>query len=234
MGFPNEKYPSLAAIHQSWQSHLLPFFESQTFHNLSNALNKEASEGLLIYPPAHLRFRCFASLPLTDVKCVILGQDPYHQIGQANGLSFSINEGCKIPPSLRNVLKELQTDLATSGNSPRTNFGDLSHWVSQGVLLMNGLFSVRDSAPLSHQNLGWEELTKLAISALNSQCSHVVFIMWGKFAMKYAHGIDTSKHLIIGSAHPSPLSAHHGFWGSKPFSKTNEWLQMNGKSPIVW
>jgi uracil-DNA glycosylase len=168
------------------------------------------------------------------VKCVIIGQDPYHSEGQANGLAFSVNRGQKTPPSLTNILKELQSEYPNQTPAAIRSEGDLSNWAEQGVLLLNASLTVCESAPLSHQNCGWEPLIQQVIATINTQCSGVVFVLWGKSAQRYKSFIDANIHAVIEGVHPSPLSAHRGFFGSKPFSKINEFLENQGKSPIEW
>jgi len=172
--------------------------------------------------------------PLGKVKCVIIGQDPYHGEGQANGLAFSVNKGMKLPPSLNNIFKELQSEYPNNMPAAIESEGDLSMWSEQGVLLLNAALTVSESAPLSHQNCGWEPLIQQVIATINSQCCGVVFVLWGKSAQRYKSFVDTEIHAVIEGVHPSPLSAHRGFFGSKPFSKINELLKNQGKSPIIW
>jgi len=183
-----------------------------------------------VYPPVDEMFRAFALTAPSDVRVVILGQDPYHSQGQANGLCFSVANGIKIPPSLRNIYKELETDCGIAPSSS----GDLSRWAQQGVLLLNATLTVRHDGAGTHQGHGWEIFTDAVIHALGSQKSPIVFVLWGAFARKKKSLITEPKHTIIESAHPSPLSAHNGFFGSKPFSHINQVLQANGFVPIDW
>ena len=175
-------------------------------------------------------FNAFNSTHLNEVKVVIIGQDPYHGQGQANGLSFSVNDGIPIPPSLLNIFKELESDLSI----PLPNSGNLQSWANQGVLLLNTILTVEKDNANSHKDLGWEIFTKKAIEIVSSQLENIVFILWGKQAQSIEDVIDTSKHYIIASVHPSPLSAHRGFFGSKPFSKTNKFLKSKKINPIDW
>ena len=183
-----------------------------------------------LYPAGQNIFSAFNKTPINEVKVVILGQDPYHGANQANGLCFSVNPGVKIPPSLKNIYKELNTDIGM--NIP--GFGDLSTWAEQGVLLLNSVLTVRAHEAASHKNKGWEKFTDAVIRGISNQTKDVIFILWGNYAKKKGQHIDTTKHHIITSAHPSPLSAHNGFLGSKPFSKTNSILNSLNKQPIEW
>lgn len=182
-----------------------------------------------IYPQYENIFRALSLTPFDSVKVVIIGQDPYHGEGEANGLAFSLNEDVKITPSLRNIFKELQNDL----NIVRNN-KDLSSWAEQGVLLLNSILTVEKDKPLSHKNIGWEDITDNIIKYISDNKKNVVFILWGNNAQKKEKLIDLNKHLVIKSAHPSPLSASRGFFGSKPFSKTNNYLKKNNQSVIDW
>jgi uracil-DNA glycosylase len=184
----------------------------------------------VVYPPLGATFRAFALTAPREVRVVILGQDPYHSQGQANGLCFSVASGVKIPPSLRNIFKELQSDC---GIEPPTS-GDLTTWARQGVLLLNATLTVRDDGAGTHQGHGWEVFTDAVVHTLGSLTSPIVFVMWGAFARKKKSLITQPQHTIIESAHPSPLSAHNGFFGSKPFSQINQALQANGSDPIDW
>ena len=166
------------------------------------------------------------------VKVVILGQDPYHGPNQAHGLSFSVQEGVPHPPSLRNIFKELESDLQIT--PPNKTFGDLSKWASQGVFLLNAVLSVENGKANSHQGLGWEEFTDATIKLISEQCKNTVFVLWGGYAQKKSRLIDSSKHLVLKDPHPSPLSAYRGFWGSKPFSKINNYLKETNQTPINW
>lgn len=216
-------------IETSWKDLLQDEFNKPYFVELTNFVKDEYKKEK-IFPPAKLIFNALDSLPVNEVRVVILGQDPYHGDGQAHGLSFSVPQGIQLPPSLKNIYKELYTDLGIK----KENSGDLSNWVEQGVLLLNATLTVRAHQPASHQNKGWEIFTDAIIKNLSSTQKNLVFILWGNHAQKKIPLIDQSKHLIIKSAHPSPLSAYNGFFGSKPFSKTNTYLISVGKSPINW
>jgi len=183
-----------------------------------------------IFPPKEYIFRALELTPFDNIKVVILGQDPYHGEGQANGLAFSVNKGTKIPPSLRNIFKELNTDLGID----IPNHGDLTNWAKQGVLLLNSILTVEKDKPSSHRNIGWEEYTDSLISKISKEKEHVVFILWGKYAQSKTPLINQNKHLVISSAHPSPFSARKGFFGSKPFSRCNTWLEEKGIKKVDW
>lgn len=213
----------------SWQKILDSEFSKQYFHKLDEFVKAEYSKSE-IYPPQDQIFSALNMLPFNKVKVVLLGQDPYHGQGQANGLSFSVNKGVRIPPSLRNILKELNSDIGTKENDS----GDLSKWATQGVLLLNSTLTVRSSSAGSHQNKGWEEFTDQIIKMVSSENSNIVFILWGSFAHKKEVLIDCTKHHIIKNVHPSPLSAYRGFFGSTPFSETNDYLKKSGISEINW
>lgn len=213
----------------SWKKALEAEFGKEYFKKLS-AFVREEYKKAKIYPPPKDVFRAFDLCPFDAVKVVILGQDPYHGEKQANGLSFAVHEGIAIPPSLQNMFKEIKDDL---GYDPEKN-GDLSRWARQGVLLLNATLTVRAASPGSHQGKGWEEFTDAAIHALSEQREHLVFILWGNYAKKKGAVIDRTKHLVLESPHPSPFSAHNGFFGSKPFSKTNKYLKENGEKEIDW
>ncbi len=216
-------------IEESWKKVLSDEFNSEYFNRITEFIKNEY-KSTLVYPPASKIFQAFNLCPFEKVKVVILGQDPYHGPNQAHGLSFSVEKGQPKPPSLINIYKELESDL---GIKP-PNHGELTHWAEQGVFLLNAILTVKASQPGSHQNVGWQQFTDAVIRTISDQKEHVVFILWGSFAQKKAELIDRSKHLIITSAHPSPLSAHRGFLGSKPFSKANEYLVKNGLEPISW
>ncbi|HUH36204.1 MAG TPA: uracil-DNA glycosylase [Moheibacter sp.] len=213
----------------SWKALFDKEFEKEYFVNLMEYLKKEA-ESFTVFPPKELIFSCFEQTAFEDVKVVILGQDPYHGAGQANGLSFSVAEGVPFPPSLRNIFKELHSDLGVE--MPKS--GDLSPWAKQGVLLLNTTLTVRENQAASHQKRGWEQLTDVVIQKLSDEREHLVFILWGNSAIKKGKIIDRSKHLMIESVHPSPLSSYRGFFGSQPFSKTNQYLKKTGKKEINW
>ena len=216
-------------IHDSWYYKLKDEFDKKYWIELSSKV-KNSYKNKIIYPKPHLMFNAFNSTHLNKVKVVIIGQDPYHGQGQANGLSFSVNDGIPIPPSLLNIFKELESDLSI----PLPNSGNLQSWANQGVLLLNTILTVEKDNANSHKDLGWEIFTKKAIEIASSQLENIVFILWGKQAQSIEDVIDTSKHYIIASVHPSPLSAHRGFFGSKPFSKTNKFLKSKNINPIDW
>ncbi len=185
---------------------------------------------LTIYPPKELIFRALELTPFENIKVVILGQDPYHGEGEANGLAFSVNKGVKLPPSLRNIYEELKSDMGIK----IPNHGDLTSWAKQGVLLLNSVLTVEKDKPASHRNIGWEEYTDSIIREISDKKENIVFILWGKYAQSKKAFIDERKHLVISSPHPSPFSANKGFFGSKPFSKTNTYLKSKGKKEIDW
>lgn len=216
-------------IHNSWQDVLADEFEKPYYHSLRDFLKKEYKTQK-IHPDMYHIFEALELTPYEKVKVVILGQDPYHGANQAHGLSFSVQPGVKIPPSLNNIYKELQSDL---GIKP-VNHGNLVSWAKQGVLLLNTVLTVREGQAYSHRGQGWERLTDTIIEKLNEREQPVVFILWGKPAQEKMKMIDKSKHIILTSSHPSPLSAHRGFLGSKPFSKTNDALLALGEQPIDW
>ena len=203
--------------------------EKDYFKRLSSFIEKEY-QTQTIFPPKHLIFSALNHTKFEQIKVVLLGQDPYHNHKQANGLSFSVNKGVKIPASLRNIFKELQNDL--SHKIPES--GNLESWAKKGVLLLNATLSVRAHLPGSHQKKGWEQFTDKIITLISEQCEHIVFILWGNFAKQKIQLIDENKHFIISSAHPSPFSARNGFFGSKPFSKCNEYLTSVKKEKMDW
>ncbi|MGV0167810.1 uracil-DNA glycosylase [Furfurilactobacillus sp. WILCCON 0119] len=216
-------------IHNDWWSVLEPEFEQAYYQELHNFLKQEY-QTQTIYPEMHHIFAAFDWTPFKDVKVVILGQDPYHGPHQACGLSFAVMPGVPVPPSLVNIYKELNDDL---GIAP-VNHGFLKAWADQGVLLLNSVLTVRDGQAFSHAHHGWEQLTDTAIRKLSEREEPVVFILWGRAARDKIKLIDTHKNIVLQSAHPSPLSAYRGFFGSKPFSKTNEALIAMGETPINW
>ena len=216
-------------LETSWNTILKDEYEKPYFKDLIRFVDSEY-ETKTIYPPKEEVFAAFDSTPFDQVKVVILGQDPYHGPNQANGLSFSVNEGVKLPPSLQNIYKELNADL---GNEISTS-GDLSDWAKQGVLLLNATLTVEAGKAGSHQKKGWEEFTDQVISSLAENREHLVFILWGSYAQKKGKKIDRTKHFVIETAHPSPLSVYRGFWDSKPFSKTNDYLKSKNITPIIW
>lgn len=213
-----------------WQSILGPEMSEDYFKELEAFLAEEVLAGKTVFPPEAARFAAFEAAPLSDVRVVILGQDPYHGAGQAHGLSFSVPAGLKLPPSLRNIYKELELDL---GIKPAKH-GCLTHWAEQGVLLLNTSLSVAEGKAGSHAKKGWELFTDAAIRGVSGQRENVVFFLWGAHAQKKARLIDEDKHLVLKSAHPSPLSARHGFFGSAPFSKCNAYLHKHGLAEINW
>ena len=212
-----------------WLGHLQPEFDSEYMAELRAFLIAEKSKHR-VYPPGGEIFSAFWHSPFKNVKVVIIGQDPYHGPGQAHGLCFSVNKGIQVPPSLQNIYKERQSDL----NLPIPNHGDLRPWAAQGVLLLNTVLTVRHKSPNSHKKRGWERFTDAAISALNREREGLVFVLWGGHAGTKKKMIDANRHHIIQSAHPSPLAAYRGFFGSKPFSKINEYLKNEGRDPIDW
>jgi uracil-DNA glycosylase len=216
-------------IEESWKKHLGGEFEKDYFAQLTQFVRSEYQQGT-VYPPGKLIFNAFNLCPFDKVKVVILGQDPYHGEGQANGLCFSVNPGIAFPPSLVNIFKEIKDDL---GTEPPAN-GDLTHWAEQGVLLLNATLTVRAHQAGSHQRRGWEEFTDAAIRALAEQREHLVFILWGAYAQKKGAFISREKHLVLTSVHPSPLSAYHGFFGNHHFSRANAYLEAHGETPIAW
>jgi uracil-DNA glycosylase len=217
-------------IDPSWLEALEDEFEKDYMRDLSQFLRQEIKQGKQIYPPPPLIFNALNSTPLDKVKCVILGQDPYHGPGQAMGLSFSVPDEVTKPPSLRNIFKELADDL----DCPIPDSGDLTGWTRQGVLLLNTVLTVEAGKANSHKEKGWERFTNHIIKTISDQREHLVFILWGKHAQEKEHYIDATKHKVLRSAHPSPFAAHRGFFGSKPFSRANEYLVSQGKEPIDW
>lgn len=216
-------------LEESWKTLLHEEFEKPYFFDLTQFVKAEFKKGT-VYPPGKLIFNALDRLSADKVKVVILGQDPYHGPGQAHGLSFSVPAGVTPPPSLKNIYKELFADLGIK----KTNSGDLSSWVDQGVLLLNSTLTVRAHQPASHQNQGWELFTDGLIRKLAESQKNLVFILWGNYAQKKGSFINSTDHLVIKSAHPSPLSAYNGFFGSRPFSQTNTYLIGVGKKPIAW
>ena len=216
---------------ESWKPVLAQEFNQPYFTQLTEFIKHEKAAGKTIYPLGSQIFNAFEFTPFNEVKVVILGQDPYHGAGQAHGLCFSVNKNVAVPPSLKNIYKELQTDI--EGYSA-PNHGDLSHWAKQGVLLLNATLTVEKDKAGSHQGKGWEQFTDAVIKQLSTQKEKLVFILWGKFAQSKATLIDTQKHLVLMAAHPSPFSAYNGFFGCKHFSKTNAYLIANNLTPISW
>lgn len=222
---------STAALEPGWLSVLEPEFEKQYMKDLKAFLLQEKESGQIIYPKGSDIFSAFNHTPFDKVKVVILGQDPYHGDHQAHGLSFSVQKGITVPPSLKNIYKELVTDIE---GFKTPDHGNLSQWSEEGVLLLNASLTVRAHQPGSHQGKGWEAFTDQAISQLSAQKSGLVFLLWGKFAQQKAILIDEQKHTVLKSAHPSPFSAYNGFFGSQPFSKTNAILTARGEKPVNW
>lgn len=216
-------------IEASWKEKLASEFSKDYFTRLTEFV-KEQYRTTTVYPPGKLIFNAFNLCPFHDVKVVILGQDPYHGPRQAHGLCFSVNEGVPFPPSLKNIFQEIKSDLGI--DIPTT--GDLTRWAQQGVLLLNATLTVKAHEAGSHQRKGWEEFTDAAIHALAQEREHIVFILWGSYAQKKGAFIDKEKHLVLESVHPSPLSAHRGFFGNKHFSLANEYLQKHAKTTIQW
>ncbi len=217
-------------IEESWRRHMYEEFDKQYFVELTDFVRREYSQGEC-YPPGHLIFNAFNLCPFDKVKVVIIGQDPYHEPGQAHGLSFSVNDGIPFPPSLINIFKEISNDLGT----PIPQSGDLTRWAEQGVLLLNATLTVRAHQAGSHQRKGWEEFTDAAIKSLNAHRDNLVFILWGGYARSKAPLIDSSRHLVLQSVHPSPLSANRGGWfGNHHFSRANNYLSEHGKEEIKW
>lgn len=217
-------------IEESWKRHIGAEFDKQYFVDLANFVREEYLHHQC-FPPGSKIFNAFNLCPFEQVKVVIIGQDPYHEPGQAMGLSFSVPEGVMIPPSLVNIFKEIQADLDT----PMPTNGDLTRWAEQGVLLLNATLTVRAHQAGSHQRHGWEEFTDAAIKALSRERSNLVFMLWGGYAKSKEAYIDTTKHCVIKSVHPSPLSANRGGWfGEHQFSRCNQYLEANGITPIKW
>ncbi len=216
-------------IAPSWREKLQKEFEKAYFTSLIDFV-KEDYKTQTVYPPGKEIFRAFDCADFDKVKVVIIGQDPYHGPGQANGLCFSVRDGVTMPPSLKNIFKEIQADLG----KPIPKSGDLERWALQGVLLLNATLTVRASAAGSHQNKGWEEFTDAVIRVISDNKKNIVFLLWGAYAQKKGEIIDRSKHLVLMSAHPSPFSADRGFFGNKHFSKTNEYLRSHGLKEIDW
>lgn len=217
-------------IEASWKEALKNEFSQTYFQQAALHIRTEKAQGKTIYPPGSLIFNAFNTTPLDKVKVVILGQDPYHGFGQAHGLCFSVTEGVPPPPSLVNIFKELHED--TGFRIP--DHGNLTRWAQQGVFLLNASLTVRAGEPMSHSKIGWATFTDTVIRKISGLKEHVVFLLWGKFAQEKAALIDAQKHLILKAAHPSPLSAHAGFFGCRHFSKTNEYLVSQGIDPIDW
>ncbi len=216
-------------IHSSWSEVLTNEFNSKYFEELTRFV-KNKYKDTIVYPPPSKIFEAFNLCPFDKVKVVILGQDPYHGPKQANGLSFSVEQGVQIPPSLRNIYKEMSTDI---GKIPPGQ-GNLEYWAEQGIFMLNAILTVEAEKPGSHQKIGWEQFTNSVIKTISDKKENIVFILWGAFAQKKAELIDQTKHFVFTSVHPSPLSASRGFFGTKPFSKTNDYLISKGITPIDW
>jgi len=221
---------SVEHLDPSWKQVLQPCLQSPQVSALRDFLQQKYQEQKTIYPERANYFAAFRAAPVHGVRVVILGQDPYHGPGQAHGLCFSVPQGVRPPPSLVNIFKELESDLQI----PRSRSGDLTRWAQQGVLLLNSVLTVEEGLPGSHAKKGWEFFTDEVIQYLNANCSHLVFILWGSYAQKKAQFVDRSKHLVLEAVHPSPLSAHRGFFGSSPFSQTNQYLRAQGLQEIDW
>lgn len=217
-------------IEKSWKKILGKEFSKEYFISLVDFIKLEYKKGT-VHPPAKFIFNAFNLTPFDQVKVVILGQDPYHGFGQANGLAFSVNNGVKIPPSLINIYKEIEDDM---GEKTKNIEGGLENWAKQGVLMLNATLTVKGNQAGSHQNKGWEEFTDAVVKILSEKKENLVFILWGNYAQKKGLVIDNSKHLVIKSPHPSPFSAYNGFFGSKPFSECNAHLIFNGFDPVIW
>ena len=218
------------ALPQDWRAALKGALATHETSALQGFLDAELAAGKMIYPPQDAWFRALELTPLDQVRVVILGQDPYHGPGQAHGLCFSVPPGVRPPPSLANIYKELESDLGL----PRAKHGFLEHWARQGVLLLNSVLTVEMAKAASHSKKGWEPFTDAIVAQVNEKPEPVVFMLWGAYAHKKAANVDTSKHLVLKAAHPSPLSAHNGFLGTKHFSQCNAFLVSNGHTPIDW
>ena len=216
-------------IEESWREKLQSEFDAPYFAQLTDFVRHEYAT-TRVYPPGSQMFAAFDACPFDKVKVVILGQDPYHEPGQAHGLCFSVNDGVPFPPWLQNIFKEIHDDIGT----PIPMSGDLSRWAHQGVLLLNATLTVRAHQAGSHQNKGWEQFTDAVIHRLAQDREHLVFILWGAYAQRKGEFIDRSRHLVLQSPHPSPLSAHRGFFGNRHFSRANEYLVAHGIEPVLW
>lgn len=216
-------------LEDSWKRVMLPEFDKPYMVQLREFLLQRKQQGATIFPPSNRWFNAFDHTPFDKVKVVIIGQDPYHGDGQAHGLCFSVQPEIRIPPSLVNIYKELEADLGVKNST-----GTLTSWADQGVLLLNAVLTVESGSAGAHQGKGWERFTDAAIDHLNQERDHLVFILWGAYAQKKGERIDRERHLVIQSPHPSPLSAHRGFFGSRPFSRTNDYLTNNDINPVEW
>ena len=219
----------MIALNGGWDEALAPLFSDERYLKIREFLKKEYSTHV-VYPDMYDLYNCFRFTPLENVKAIILGQDPYHEPGQAHGLCFSVKPGVPLPPSLKNIYKEIKDDLGIT----EPNCGDLTKWAREGVLLLNTTLTVREHEANSHANCGWAWFTDGVIKIVSEKCNNVVFLLWGRNARSKEPLIDRQKHLVLQSAHPSPFSANYGFFGSKPFSKTNDYLSAHGKDPIDW
>ncbi len=218
-------------IEEGWKQHLKPEFDKPYFKELTERVRHDyADPSVKVYPPGRDIFAAFDASPFDDTKVVIIGQDPYHGPGQANGLCFSVAPGVQMPPSLINIFKEVSADTG----APLPSNGDLSRWARQGVLLLNSSLTVKEHQPKSHSGIGWETFTDAAVDALANSRDNLVFLLWGSDAIRKGAKIDRNRHLVLTSPHPSPLSAHRGFFGNHHFSQANDYLVAHGKSPIVW
>lgn len=217
-------------LHPTWQAVIGDELQKPYMQALRDFLKQQKAAGKTIYPPSPLIFNAFNHTPFDKVRVVIIGQDPYHGPKQAHGLSFSVPNGVSLPPSLQNIYKEIEADL----NIKMSKSGDLTPWADQGVLLLNATLTVEQANAGAHQNKGWEQLTDAAIAALNAKRENLVFVLWGSYAQKKGAFIDEKKHLVLKSVHPSPLSAHRGFFGNHQFSKINQYLKAHGQAAINW
>ena len=218
------------SIHKSWEKELRSIFEDSFFNTLVENVKREYSNNIC-YPPGKLIFKAFDDCPFDKIKVVVIGQDPYHGIGQANGLCFSVKDNIQHPPSLVNIFKEIETDLKI----PYPSSGDLTRWSTQGVFLLNSVLTVKANSAGSHKNIGWQKFTDTVINTISREKNNIVFLLWGNYAKEKAKLIDQKKHLILKSGHPSPLSANRGGWfGNKHFSLCNQYLEEKGIEEIVW
>ena len=221
----------MVRIEEGWKKALQDEFDKPYFNSLTSKVREEyANPNYRVFPPGGKIFAAFDECPFDNTKVVIIGQDPYHGYGQANGLCFSVAPGVKMPPSLVNIFNEVTNDTG----APFPINGDLSRWAKQGVLLLNSSLTVREGCPASHAGLGWEEFTDAVVDKLNKEKENIVFILWGSHAIKKGEKIDRNKHLVLTSPHPSPLSAHRGFFGNHHFSEANDYLMKHSKAPIIW
>lgn len=217
---------------KDWQKLLKPYFSSNNYHLLEHFIRNEYSSSIkTIYPIKNDIFKAFQLIPVSRVKVVIIGQDPYHDKGQAEGLSFSVPSDCKVPPSLKNIYKEIEKDISVKKDFTD---GNLVNWANQGVFLLNSILTVEENKPSSHKNRGWESFTNTVIERLSNEKDNLVFLLWGNYAKSKRHLIDSKRHLILEAAHPSPFSAYNGFFGCKHFSKTNKYLKKYNLKEIAW